>query len=159
MTLKPLAFAALIAIGVVGLAEARSSLLSPPNADRAMSLATQKLALTADQQARLRPLVERGVELRTQIRNETEAMIQADREELARPDADLAAISTEHQARVDARLGEVRALRDDLLDFYNRELNADQQAKARLVLIKRIDRLDRIRDGLLSLREDAAFGP
>jgi hypothetical protein len=159
MTLKPLAFAALIAIGVVGLAEARSSLLSPPNADRAMSLATQKLALTADQQTRLRPLVERGVALRTQIRNETEAMIQADREELARPDADLAAISAEHQARVDARLGEVRALRDDLLDFYNRELNADQQAKARLVLIKRIDRLDRIRDGLLSLREDAAFGP
>lgn len=159
MTLKPLAFAVLIAAGLVGLAEARGGLFSPPSAERALSMATQKLALTPDQQTRLRPLIERGVVLRTQIRNETEATIQADREELARPDADLNALSAEHQARVDARLGEVRALRDDLLVFYNRELSPEQQARARVALIKRIDRLDRIRDGLLALREDAGLGP
>lgn len=159
MKLKPVAFAIVIALGLFGLAEARDSLLSPPSAERALSMATQKLDLTPNQQARLRPLLERGVALRAQIRSQAEAAIRADRDELARSDADLNAISAEHEAMVDARLVEVRALRDDLLTFYNRELSPDQQAQARVALLKRIDRLDRIRDTLLSLDQDAGFGP
>lgn len=159
MKLKPVALAVLIALGLFGIAEARDRLFSPPSAERALSLATQKLELTPNQQARLRPLLERGVALRAQIRSEAQAAMRADRDELARSDANLNAITAEHEAMVDARLGEVRALRDDLLGFYNRELSPDQQARARVALVKRIDRLDRIRNRLLSLDEDAAFGP
>lgn len=159
MKLKPLVFAALFAVGLAGLAEASNALFTPPSAERTLSMASTKLSLNAEQQARLLPLLKRGVTLREKIRSETEAAIAASREELARPDANLDAISAEQQALVDARLAEVRALRDDLLTFYKRDLNPDQQAKARVALLKRVDRLDRIRSGLLSLREDSGFGP
>jgi hypothetical protein len=160
MKLISVAATAVIAMGVVGLVEARGGgLFSPPSAEQALSTASEKLALTPNQQAHLLPLLKRGLALRAQIREEAEATLQADREELARPDADLSAMSAEHQARIDARLKEARALRDDLLTFYNRELSPDQQARARVALIKRIDRLDRIRNSLLSLRDDTGFGP
>jgi hypothetical protein len=156
MKLKPLALAVVVALGLAGLAEARSA-LSSPSPERVLSIAAQRLALSPSQQAKLLPLVERGVALRAQIRKDSDTAIAAARNELARPDANLTALSADHQTLVDARLSDVRALRDDLLTFYMRDLNPDQQAKARVALLKRIDRLDRIRTGLLSLREDPGF--
>lgn len=153
MKLKTLVLAAAVALGLAGLVEARG-FFAPPSAERALATASERLSLTPTQQLKLMPLIKRGVDLRAQIRSQSGAAMQADREELARPDADLPAMAAEHQAMVDASLAEARALRDDLLAFYTHELNAQQQAKARIALAKRIDRLDRIRSGLLALGDE-----
>lgn len=150
MKLRTLVLAAAAALGLAGLVEARG-LFAPPSAEIALATASERLSLTPAQQSKLMPLIKRGVVLRAQIRSQSNAVMQADREELSRPDADLRAMAVEHQAMVDASLAEARALRDDVLDFYTHELNAQQQAKARVALVKRIDRLDRIRSGLLAL--------
>lgn len=153
MKLKHLALALVVALGVGGVLHARS-VVATPSPERVLALATGRLALSPQQQSQLLPLIRRGVELRARIRAQTEAALQADREELARPQADLVAMAAEHQALVDANLLEARALRDDLLAFYEHELTPSQQARARIALSRRIERLDRIRSGLLALGED-----
>jgi hypothetical protein len=153
MKLKHLALALALTLGIGGLVHARA-VAATPSAERVLALASGRLALSPQQQSRLLPLIRRGVELRARIRAQTEAALRADREELAQPQADLGAMAAEHQALVDANLAQARALRDDLLAFYEHELTPSQQAKARIALSRRIDRLDRIRSGLLALGED-----
>lgn len=153
MKLKTLALASLVALGVGGLVQARTMTLSP-SPERVLAVASDRLALSPAQEAKLLPLLKRGIELRTRIRKQSEAALQADREELARPQADLVAMAAEHQALVDANLAQARILRDEFLAFYEHELSPAQQAKARLALSRRIERLDRIRSGLLALVEE-----
>lgn len=153
MKLKYLALALAVALGVGGLVQARA-MAAEPSPERVLAVASARLALSPPQQSHLLPLIRRGVELRARIRAQTEAALLADREELAKPQADLAAMAAEHQAVVDANLADVRALRDELIAFYEHDLTPSQQAKARAALGRRIDRLDRIRSGLLALGED-----
>jgi hypothetical protein len=153
MSLVAGALLALGVVGTVGLVEARER-LAPPTAETMLARASKELALDSAQQARLLPLLRRGAALRAQIRNETEATLRADREELQRADADLAALSADHQARVDARIAEVRELRGELLDFYEHALRPEQQAKARAQLLRRIDRFEQLRERLLAMRDD-----
>jgi hypothetical protein len=76
----------------------------------------------------------------------------AARAELQRSDADLSSIITRSQPLTDRRIADARAVRDQLVDFYNNQLSSRQQAIAREILLQRLDRLEQWLDAGDSLR-------
>lgn len=162
MKTKSLVLATLIALavaGAAGYAHARGALFAAPGPDKVLAIASQQLSLQPHQQAQLRPLLVRAAKLRADVRNDAEAVMAASRAELARPDANLRALSVERQAVVDSRLLEARALRDDFIAFYEDELDPRQQSLAREHMLTRIDRIESVIDRLQALRGDPMFGP
>jgi hypothetical protein len=159
MKLKTLALAAAIAIGIGGFAQARDAFFTNPSPEALLSLTTEKLDLNPAQQDQLRPLLQRAAALRADIKSKAEAMHVASRNELARPDADLRALSGERQALIGAELKAVGDLRGQFLAFYEDDLSPNQQAKARQLLIKRMDRFDHLRERIMAISGDAALQP
>jgi uncharacterized membrane protein len=157
MKLKLLALATFVAIGIAGLAEARNAFFADPSPQTVLSLTSEKLDLDPAQQDRLRPLLQRAMALRADIKSKAEAMHAASRSELERPDADLRALSDERQTLLATELKAIGDLRGQFLAFYQNDLNPNQQAKARQLMIKRMDRLDRLRERVLALSGDAVF--
>jgi hypothetical protein len=78
----------------------------------------------------------------------------ASREELERPDADLRALDRERKAQVAAELKAMDELRNQFLGFYQDTLRPDQQAKARQLMIQRMDRFDRLRERIVAMGAD-----
>lgn len=159
MNLKPLLFASIVIIGAAGFAKAGSDYLANPNPETVLSLTSAQLALSPAQQDKLRPLLKRAAALRAEIRSQAKAMRTASRVELNRPDANLRALSGERQALVSREFEALDVVRNQLLTFYEDELNADQQAKARQLLLKRLNRFDRMRERLMAVSDAGAFPP
>jgi uncharacterized membrane protein len=159
MKLKSLTFAILVAIGIAGFAQARAVFSAEPSPETMLTLASEKLALTPVQQDQLRPLLQRAVALRADIKSKADAMRAASRGELNRPDADLRALSGERQALIVAELKAVGDLRKQFLAFYEDDLNPDQQVEARQLMLKRLDRFDRLRERVMAFSGDAALEP
>jgi hypothetical protein len=163
MKLKPLALAAiaaaLVAIGVAGFAEARGALFADPSPETMLALTSAKLALNPAQQDKLRPLLQRAAALRTDIKSKAEAMRAASRNELSRSDADLRALNGERQVLIATELKAIDDLRNHFLAFYEHDLSPDQQATARGLMIKRLDRFDRLRERMLAMANDGAVAP
>jgi uncharacterized membrane protein len=159
MKLKPLVLAALVALGVAGFAEARNAFFAEPSPEMLLSITSEKLALDPAQQDQLRPLLQRAVALRADIKNKADAMRAASRAELARPDADLRALSDERQALIVTELKAIGELRKQFLAFYEDDLSPGQQAMARQLMIKRLDHFDRLRDRMLAMANDGALQP
>jgi len=159
MKLKPFVLVALLALAVTGFAQADSDRFANPTTERLLSLTSEHLALTTAQQDRLRPLLQRAAALRSEIRNRNEALRAASRHELARSDADLRALSRERQAQVAEELKAVDDLRQQFLAFYQNVLNPDQQARARQLMVKRLERIDRLRQRMMAFSDAAASSP
>lgn len=159
MKLKPLVFTTLLALAVTGLAKAGSDHFANRSPERLLSLTSEKLALNPAQQDRLRPLLQRAVALRADIKSKSEAMRTASRDELNRPDANLRALSNERQALIASELKAIRDLRNQFLAFYENDLSPGQQAMARQLMIKRLDRFDQLRERMLAMANDGGFAP
>ena len=161
MNLKPLVFvfASIVVIGVAGFAKAGNDYLANPNPETVLSLTSAQLALSPAQQDKLRPLLKRAAALRADIRSQAEPMRAASRVELNRPDANLRALRGERQALVTREFEALNAVRNQLLTFYEDELNSDQQAKARQLLLKRMNRFDQMRERLMAVSDAGAFAP
>ena len=154
MKFKALALTAILGVAAAGLAEAGIGYFATPTPETTLALASQRLDLDPTQQARLRPLLQRAAALRTDIRSRTAAMRAASREEFERPDADLRALDRERKAQVAAELKAMDELRDQFLAFYQDTLRPDQQAKARQLIIQRMDRFDRLRERIVAMGAD-----
>ena len=159
MRLKPILLAAAIAIGIAGIAQAGNQVFAQPSPDKLLSLSSEQLDLNPAQQEQLRPLLQQAIALRVDIRNKTVAMRAATRAELDRPDVDLRALSSERQAMVAGELKSVDALRSQFLAYYQNQLSPSQQARARQLLLKRMDRFDRLRERIMSMSDAAMLSP
>jgi len=154
MKFKALALTAVLAIGVAGLAEAGIGYFATPTPETTLALASQRLDLDSTQRARLRPLLQRAAALRTEVRNKTAAMRAASRVELQRPDADLRALDGERKTQIATELKAMDELRNQFLAFYQDTLRPNQQAKARQLMIERMDRFDRLREHIVAMSDD-----
>jgi len=159
MKLKPLALAAIVAIAIAGFAEAREAFFVSPTPETMLSVTTEKLDLNPAQQDQLRPLLQRAAALRADIKSKAEAMRAASRDELNRPDANLRALSGERQALIVAELKAVGDLRNQFLTFYEDDLSPNQQVKARQLMIKRMDRFERLPERIMAISGDAELQP
>lgn len=159
--MKPqaLLLAVITAIGITGFAAADNLTSVPADPDTALSLASERLALNPAQQDKLRPLLLQAIALRREIRGQGENLRAAGRVELGRPDADLRALSDERQALIAAELKKIEAMRQQFLAFYENELSPSQKARVRQLLLKRMDRFDRLRERMLAVADTTAFAP
>jgi hypothetical protein len=110
------------------------------------------LQLTSDQKLQLASILWDAAASRNDLRDEADAVRAAARAELQRSDADLSSIITRSQPLTDRRIADARAVRDQLVDFYNNQLSSRQQAIAREILLQRLDRLEQWLDAGDSLR-------
>ncbi len=156
---KTLSLAALFAVAIAGIAEARGTLFAAPGPEKILGIASERLSLDVGQQAELLPLLNRAAKLRIAVKRDAGAMPEASRAELIRPDANLRALSAERELIIDTRLLEARTLRDDFITFYDHQLTPTQQAIAREQMLKRIDRFETLIERLQALRGEPMFGP
>jgi hypothetical protein len=159
MKLKPLALTTVIAIGIAGFAEAGNQYHASADPEQLLSLASERLALNPAQLDKLRPLLQQALALRADVKTKAAALRAASRQELQRPDADLRALSGERQALLATELKSIDALRERFLTFYERELSPSQQVSARQLLLKRLDRFDRLRERMMAVADAGAFAP
>lgn len=143
-------------IGVAVALDAWSSAARPmePSPDRIVALAAQRLQLDPAQQAALRPIVARAVHLRREARADSMRMMAAARDSVSKPGGEFRTRAPERDARLDARLAEFRALRNEFFDYYDYRLNPQQQTRVRELVAGRLDRLDRVRNALSVLRQE-----
>ena len=136
-----------------------AALFAAPGPEKILGIASERLTLDAGQQAELLPLLTRAARLRIAVKRDADALLEASRAELVRPDANLRALSAERELLIDVRLLEARTLRDDFIAFYDHQLTPAQQAIAREQMLKRIDRFESVIERLQALRGEPMFGP
>lgn len=150
--LKPLALSAVLALCFVPTpADAQfgpPSLPLPPAALAELG----KLQLSPAQKIELLQMLTRARALQMQIRADQDALLARAAGELATPQPDLVRLAAEQEAITDARLGAVRQLRDELLQFYAR-LDATQQAEVHAWLLRQIGRIEQAKGAFATLRE------
>ena len=118
----------------------------------------QALNLTPVQRAELMALMLQAQALRAGVQDDVDALIDEAKAELAQPDADLRTLALEREAVVDARLANLRSLRDGLIEFYYDDLDPTQQAQIRQMLLTKVERMERLRDVLIELRSSWVGG-
>lgn len=105
--------------------------------------AAQISGLSVEQQAAFTDLRQRQQAFRDAAHAEVGALMAQAQTELARPDADLRALSAETSRTLVALAIEANGLRQARLGFYE-SLDAEQQAQVRALLQKRLERMQRV---------------
>ncbi len=111
----------------------------------------QSLNLTPAQKAKLAGIFWDAKAQQETAREESQALIAMAQTELAKDDADLDALASATQTLTDQRIANARGLRDQLIGFYNDDLDANQQATARAILLQRVERIGELKDALETL--------
>jgi len=114
-------------------------------------LTWQSLDLTPVQMAKLAAIFWDAKAGRDAFRAQAQSAMDAARAELARDDADLDAIVALTEPLTNQRIADARRVRDQLIAFYNDDLDAAQQATARQILLQRLERISELQDALESL--------
>ncbi|MEZ5464224.1 MAG: Spy/CpxP family protein refolding chaperone [Lysobacteraceae bacterium] len=122
----------------------------------AMRVSWQELNLTTAQKAKLAGIFWDAKAERDDFRDQMQDFLTTAQTELTKEDADLNALAALSEPLIDTRIGSGRSVRDRLIDFYNNDLDAEQQATARRILLQKLDRLADISDAVENLR--ALFG-
>lgn len=118
----------------------------------AMRIGWQDLNLTSDQKTKLAEIFWDSKSERDAFRDQMQDFLATAESELAKDNADLAALAALSEPLVDARVSSRREIRDRLIDFYNNDLDAEQQATVREILLQRLDRLGEVSDAIDNLR-------
>ncbi|MCB1564748.1 MAG: Spy/CpxP family protein refolding chaperone [Xanthomonadales bacterium] len=118
----------------------------------AMRVSWQELNLTATQKAKLAGIFWDSKSERDTFRDQMEDFLATAQTELAKDDANLNALAALSEPLINARISSGRSIRDRLIDFYNDDLDAQQQATVRQILLQRLDRLAELSDALENLR-------
>ena len=118
----------------------------------AMRIDWQQLNLSTSQKAKLAGIFWDAKSERDAFHAQMQDLLVSAQTELAKADADLNALTTQSEPLLDQRLADARQVRDRLIAFYNDDLDAEQQATARQILLQRLDRIAQLTDALDSLR-------
>ena len=118
----------------------------------AMRIDWQQLNLSTSQKAKLAGIFWDAKSERDAFHAQMQDLLVSAQTELAKADADLNALTTQSEPLLDQRLADARQVRDRLIAFYNDDLDAEQQATARQILLQRLDRIAQLTDALESLR-------
>lgn len=142
-----------LALGASG----SSILPGRPGPERIVEFATKQLQLDPAQQAALQPIVARAVSLRDGVRADGMSLLKVTRGAVSDPTGNVLVGVAERDARFDGRLAEFRAVRNELLGYYQYRLTPQQQARVRELMERRLDRVEKLRSALGALREESAL--
>lgn len=110
------------------------------------------LQLSPAQRMELMQIMIRARALRTQVRADQEALLAEATLELGGESPDLRALAVAQEAITDQRIAALRALRDELLDFYE-GLSPTQQTEVHAWLLRQIGRIEQTKNAIALLRD------
>lgn len=110
------------------------------------------LQLSPAQRMELLQIMIRARALQTQIRADQEALLADATVELGGESPDLRALAVAQEAITDQRIAALRALRDELLDFYE-GLSPTQQTEVHNWLLRQIGRIEQTKNAIALLRD------
>ncbi len=111
-----------------------------------------QLQLSPAQRMELLQIMIRARALQTQVRADQEALLADATLELGAESPDLRALAEAQEAITDQRIAALRALRDELLDFYD-GLSPAQQAEVHAWLLRQIGRIEQTKNAFALLRD------